>query len=130
MPAAAINHRTGTFTIDATGLYSLGIGHLGFSSAINVQLVSDSFSGSITVKARNLAAGAASPSNDTVPPVLIPYTKLYLNGSVADGSTVSTAITTSSLIQIPSSGMEIVLDAGTVTSGTITVYFTPVAGRV
>jgi len=130
MPVAAITHRTDPFTISATGYYSLGTGHAAFTSALNVHLVSNSFSGSVTIVARNLTAAKTSPDDATVAPVAIPYTKLYLNGSVADGSTVSTAITDSSLIQVPASGMEILINAGTVTSGTLTVYFTPVAGRV
>lgn len=130
MTATAINHTGNPFTISATGLYSLGTGHQYTNSLINVHLVSNSFSGSVTIVARNLTAAQTSPNDDTLAPVAIPYTKLYLNGSVADGSTVSTAITTTSLIQVPASGMEILINAGTVTSGTLTVYFTPLMGRL
>lgn len=130
MPATAIVHKGNPFTIDATGLYSLGTAHAYTTGVINIHLVSNSFSGSVTIAARNIAGAATSPSDNTVAPVAVPYTKLYLNGSVADGSTVSTAITTTSLIQVPASGMEIIINAGTVTSGSLTVYYTPLAGRL
>lgn len=124
---AAIAHRTDTFTISAAGLYSIGTGSKGQNSLINIQFSDlSSFSGSIAVKARNMAAAVVYPSVDTVAPVGMPYTKWFLNGSAGDGTTVTTGITGNSLIQVTASGMEIVLDV-TYTSGTMSVYFTPVA---
>lgn len=124
---AVIAHRTSSFTITAAGLYSLGTGSNAVSSVINIQFSDlSSFSGSIAVKARNIAAAALYPSVDTVAPVGMPYTKWFLNGSAGDGTTVTTGITGNSLIQVISSGMEIVLDV-TYTSGTMSVYFTPAA---
>jgi hypothetical protein len=55
------------------------------------------------------------------------YKKLYLNGSVGDGSLASTAITTNSLIEIPASGMQIALVV-TYTSGSASGYVMPTTG--
>lgn len=58
----------------------------------------------------------------------IPYRKLHLNGSAADASYVTTAITGASLIFIPTCNMQVGLLLGTYTSGSFTIYATPVYG--
>jgi hypothetical protein len=85
-----------------------------------VSLVSNSFVGSITVE------GKREGSSDT--PVAIPYRKLHLNGAVGDGSYVSTAITGTSIIEIPSTGMDVSLNTTSYTSGSMTVEYERVDG--
>jgi hypothetical protein len=68
----------------------------------------------IVVKARGIGSAEATAF------LAIPYTKRYLNGAVADDSKVSTTITSDSIIDIDSAGLEIALDV-TYTSGTGTV---------
>ena len=84
-----------------------------------------SLSGSITVKARSLAQQAGVDAAVFQP---IVYRKLYLNGAVGDGSLVSTAITTTSIILVPCAGLQIALDVTALASGTATVYTMPCAG--
>lgn len=111
-----------SFVINAANAYVVGEGGED-AATMSLHLVSSSFSGSITIKAfsRNDKASAATP-------VAIPYCKLYLNGSVGDASMVSTAITDSSIILVPSSGLKIVVDCTSFTSGSMTVYPVPVQG--
>lgn len=113
------------FTITATGQTKLGDAHNAVVGTFALHFnVPTAFTGSILVKARSRLAEATA-DNVTFQP--IPYTKLFLNGAVGDGSAVSVAITGNSIILVPSSGLEIELDA-TVTSGSIDIYAVPLAG--
>lgn len=101
-----------TFKINSADVYVIGdVGPHG--GTITLQIDSVLFAGSITLKARATGASAWLP---------IPYTKLYLNRAVGDGTIVSTAITDTSLIQVVvSEGMDLALDCGTYTSGSMLV---------
>jgi hypothetical protein len=104
-----------TFTVNAANDYLLGDAHHADVSAMLVELVSDSFVGSITVTGRALGSSAAF--------VAIPYRPKHLNGVVGDNVPVGTAITDTSVILIDAAGMEIDIDCTAYTSGSM-------AGRV
>lgn len=90
-----------------------------------VQIVDDnSFSGSISVTAQSLVATRSGLAvfDD------IDYRGGNVNGTGADWSYVSTALTTDSIIFIPAGGMTVALNCGTYTSGSVTVYAQPVIG--
>lgn len=106
------------------------------NSGTMVQIVdTGTMSMTITVKGQSLAlpqvAVVQNPQGTNPAPsdafAAIPYRKLHLNGSVGDASYVSTAITGASIIWIPSGGIQPVLSVA-YTSGSATVYFTPVRG--
>lgn len=113
------------FVIDAGNTYFLSAGLGGSVATYLLHLVSDSFSGSITVKAR---AGCAEAQSDAVTPVAVNYLKMYVNGAVGDQSYANAALTDTSLILVPATGQQIVLDCTTYTSGTMTVYASSVMG--
>lgn len=101
---------TSQFKITGVNRYILG-NSAEFSGTMTIEIDNDnSLSGaSIAVVAR--------ARQTTLAWVPIPYVKLYLNGSVGDGTAVSTAITTTSLIQIPvCDGLDIALDTTTASS--------------
>lgn len=86
-----------------------------------VHFVNDtSFLGSITIK------GAMDGFGLTPKP--IPYTQLYINGAVGDGTQVSTAITTDSIIEVLADGMVIDFAVTSYTSGSGTLYVKPLQG--
>lgn len=109
-----------TASIGAANTYILRPAGHGVVSRWRISLVSSSFVGSLTVKAR--AAG----STDTFRAV--PYIKLHLNAAVGDASQVSTAITDSSLIEVDSTGMDVAVDCTSYTSGTMALDARPVLG--
>jgi hypothetical protein len=116
---------SGKFPIDAGNTYILGSPDALTGGALTLQLVNDNtLSASIVVSGRSLQGDALT---DDVAFVPIVYKKLYLNGSVGDGSLASTAITTNSLIEIPASGMQIALVV-TYTSGSASGYVMPTTG--
>lgn len=101
------------------------IGNVGVQGGTwTVHLESSSFSGSITVMGRATKPTHASAS---LTEVAIPYRPLHINGSVAASTDeVSTAITGTSLIQIPvADGIDLILDATSVVSGTMTYHAYP-----
>ena len=107
--------RTGT--VDAADNYQIGdVGPRG--GVWTIQLDSSSFSGSITIVGR--AKGASTYRQ-------ILYRPLFLNNSVAATTEeVSTAITNSSLIQVAiADGMEIGINCGSYTSGTMAYVASP-----
>jgi len=128
--AALLPRPTSSFTIVATGDYCIGTGSWAEASTIAVHLLSASFVGSISVRARSLAAQKADPTGVTAIPVATVYKSFHLNGSAGDGTLASTAITGTSLIGVPSSGFEITLVCTAYTSGTMTVYATPTIGTI
>jgi hypothetical protein len=116
----AINLATaGTNTIVIGNAASYDVG------AIAIQIVNtSSLSTSLVIKARCQtpeASAAVAPFLATV------YRKLWLNGAAGDGSLVSTAITTDSLIIVPAAGLQIAIDQ-TYTSGSGFLYWTPCVG--
>jgi hypothetical protein len=108
------------FTLNSASEYVIG-GDAGQGGAFMlIQLVSSSFSGSVTVKAR--ASGSAAAE------VPIPYKRRNLGGTVSDDTVVSAAITDSALIEVNCLGLDVVLDCTTYTSGSLAVYVRPRAG--
>lgn len=91
------------------------------AGAILVHLVASGFTGSITV------VGRARGSSEAF--VAIPYIKLHLNGAVADGTYASTAITGTSVILIPATGLDIALDATAVSAGSVAVHYEQAHGN-
>lgn len=110
-------------TIDAAGEYVLGnVGVSGGSWTIHLE--SDSFSGSITIKARATRPTGATAS---LTEQAILYRPLFLNNAVASSTEeVSTAITNTSIIQIPvADGLDIVIDCTSLASGAMDYYAYP-----
>lgn len=113
--------RPGKFVISAVSTNILAAaGGPEFVGWYAVQLVATGFTGSITVKAR-AASKQATADGDNI--AFAAWYYLLNTGVVA-----TAALTASALIMIPASGMEIALDATTVTAGTVTVYAVPVKG--
>lgn len=109
-----------TFTISAVNQYIVGDAAGDAVGRIVAHLVGDTFTGEIVIKGR-----ARGTSKDFV---AIPYVKRHLNGSVADGTTVSVAITGDSIIDIDATGLDIAFDATTVDAGTVSVTWGPYRG--
>lgn len=122
--AAASNH----FQITATGTFDLAAGAAdAVVGTLVIMLVSNSFSGSISVQAK-IAASAAWPS-DSIAYVGHAYWSNYLNGTNAAATAlVTTAITGTSLIYVPATQLRIALDCTAFTSGTMDVYMLPAIG--
>ena len=122
----SIVHASGPkITIKTADAFYLGDANDTWAGTLCVHLVSGTFVGSISVKGMSRTKEAA---DDAVTPVAINYVKVYLNGSVADQTYVNTAITDTSLILIPATGQQIVLDCTSFTSGTMTAYVSRVSG--
>lgn len=89
------------------------------------------FSGTITVVGRSRQNRLSDLDRNLVaespPYVSIPFRAPYLNGSAGTYDFVTTAITTTSLIHIPVSGLFVALLV-TCASGSGYVYWTPVVG--
>lgn len=116
----------GADTYTAVQTFVLGSASDEFVGTIAVHIVdTGSFTGSISVKARSAHREANA---DAVGFAAIPYVKQHLNGSAADETYVSTAITTTSIILIPATGLEIALDLTSYTSGTATIYWQALQG--
>lgn len=116
--------RSGTIdTTSGAGEYVIGnCGVSGGSWAIHLQ--SSSFSGSITVKARvTKPTGASAALTEQA----ILYRPLFLNNAVAATTEeVSTAITNTSIIQIPvADGLDVVLDCTAFVSGSMSYQAYP-----
>lgn len=111
-----------TFKLNGANLYVLGNPLIAGVGAISIKIQNDAaFSGSIAVQAKS-----ENPADTTY--VNHIYAAYYLNGTVSDGTIQSgTAITTTSNIIVPASGLFIALNV-TYTSGSATVYWTPVVG--
>jgi hypothetical protein len=125
--------KEGRFVIDGTNAYLLRNGQ---SFSANTYIISiidtGSLNGTVTVKARPQSAIRGAQTGDSidtsaVTPLGILYTPRYLNGSVGDEVPVNTGITTTSIIAVDASGLDIVLDAS-VSSGSATVYVSKLKG--
>lgn len=81
---------------------------------------SGTFSGSVTIKGHVSGSALAA--------VAIPYTQLYINGAVGDGTQVSTAITTTSIIEVVADGMEVVFSVTSYVSGSGVLTVRPLLG--
>lgn len=91
---------------------------------IGVMLISNSFVGSISVKSL-IESPFASPAPTPVP---VLYLSRYLNGAISTDGLLSTAITGTSLIIIPCTAQQIVLDCTAYTSGNMQLVKVPVGG--
>jgi hypothetical protein len=111
------------FTINSQTAYIINNASTELVGTFAVMLVSNSFSGSITVKSRIMSNLAAAETS-----VPVCYVARYLNGAIGTDATVSTAITGTSLIMIPASGQAITLDCTSFVSGTMTAYAIPLLG--
>lgn len=90
-----------------------------------ILLVASSLTGgSVTVAA--VTKGDAV--KDAVAPVAVPYKSLFLNGVVGTGGLVSTAITGTSLIHVPASGLNVALTIAAISAGGWTIYSWPIEG--
>lgn len=124
------------FTIGSADTFILGGGSHSHGNVASwaIHLVSSSFSGSITVSARSAHPDASDiaanmgVAGDNIAFVAVPYQKNYLNGLVADGTLVSTAITGTSVIVVPASGVQIALNCTSFVSGSMAVYAVPLEG--
>lgn len=115
----------GAVPLNETANLEIGCAEDMGASAWSIHIVDGgAYSGSILVKARGRGIQA---DKDSVGYVQTLYRKLWLNGVIGDGSLVGTAITTHSLIIVPSSGLSISLDV-TFTSGSAKAYISPVIG--
>ena len=119
--------RTQSFTIDGQHTYVIGDASQAFVGTYTIQLLDDSFVGTIVVKARSRASGLGAVATDLVE---IPYLPLNTNGTVtANYPAYSDAdITEACLFWAPASGLTIALDCTAYTSGAMRVVLQPVAG--
>lgn len=113
------------FTLKSADAFYIGNAEVTYVSTWAIMLVSNTFSGSITIKSRIQGDVAAA---DSVVPVAVCYQARFINGSVGTDAIVSTAITGTSLIIVPATGQSIVIDCTSFTSGSMTVYAYPYAG--
>lgn len=109
------------FTVNAADDYFLGNQQSFSMNRYIISIIDDnSFNGSITIKAR--------PQGTSVTPVGILYKPRYLNGSIGDEVPVNTAITTTSIIEVDASGLDIDVDCTSYTGGSATVYVSKLKG--
>lgn len=128
---ATIRGQSQTFSINASNDYVLGnSSDVGENGGWIVQLAdTGSYSGSVVIKAQSRMIDTLTAQGITTADAFlaIKYRGGNVNGTAADWSYVSTALTTNSLIFIPAGGMDAVLSV-TFTSGTAVVYVMPVLG--
>ena len=99
--------------IVAANAHYLQPANSGIVNRWTIGLNSASFSGSVTIKCR--------PTGTADTPVASPYIGLYVNGAVGTGAATTTAITGTSNIEVDATGMEVVVDCTSYTSGTLTM---------
>lgn len=114
-----------SFTIDSTDDYNIGSASSGGEqvAAWMIHIINDnSATFSLTVKAQSTAAPAATPY------LPVGYRAGNLNATAADWSLVAdTAITDSSIIVVPCSGLNIQLSVSAMDTS-VSVYLTPMYG--
>ncbi len=118
---------SGHFVINAANRYDLAAPNSDATTGTwAIMLVSSSFVGTITVKAK--IGPSQAWNSDTITPVAWSYLSYYLNGA-ANAGVQATGITGTSLILVPASGLRISLDTTSAyTSGTMDVYALPLEG--
>jgi hypothetical protein len=109
-----------TATINAANDYSLRPAQGGTVSRWVIELTSSSFVGSITVKARGGGSANAAQA--------VPYVGLALNGAAGSTTPVTTAITGTSLIEVDSAEMDVVISCTAFTSGSMQMIARPAIG--
>lgn len=125
---AIVNLNGPTGVIASADQFYIGNGSDMTVAMIGLMLVSSGpFSGSISVK--SLISTPYTNTNNPAPtPVPILYESRYLNGAISTDGLLATAITGTSLIIIPCTAQQIVLDCTSFVSGKMLVYKVPVAG--
>jgi hypothetical protein len=103
--------------------YTYGDPGRGGASGWMFHIVSNGATGSITVSGR---ARGAQAETDQVAMSPIPYRSAFLNNAVGTNAFVNTAITNTSIIWVPATGLSIGLAVTALTVGTFTVYATPI----
>ena len=114
------------FTITGSNVYKLG-GSSNESDAggVLVHIVNDgTLSATITVQGQSRQLEIAK---DADAPLAIPYRAINVNGVAGTGAYVTTAITTNSIIFVPSNGMDVILSVAWV-SGSASVYTVAASG--
>lgn len=113
---------SGTYKVvsDADTGNTLEFGESGTEEAgfLTFQLQTSGFTGSFTVVGRSKGETALLNSAAFVP---VPYIRVALNGAASDRTVVSAALTTSAIIEVPSSGMSVGL-AVTCSAGTCKIF--------
>lgn len=112
------------FSIVSADQYKLNNASDGYAGTIAIQLVSASFSGSVSITARVHRGGQTNATAF----VACNYVSIYLNGSVSDQTYKSTAITTTSLILVPATGLDIAINCTSFVSGALNVTWSPATG--
>lgn len=120
MAVTLVTSPTFTATVNAANDYTLPPASEGVVSRWVIELISNTFVGSITIKAR-LAGNAQTL-------MAIPYIGLFVNNAVSTGLPISTAITNTSLIEVDSTGQEVSVSCTAFTSGSMTLTARPVQG--
>lgn len=121
--------KEGKFSIaaaDASSTIVIGTGSQRISSMMHVHIIVASGTGSIAVKSRSVQPKARRGQDD-IAFGAVPYISTHTNGAAGTGAYITTAITATSQLLIPSHGQEIALDL-TQTSMVATVYVTPIEG--
>lgn len=112
------------WTITGTGTNLIGDVDRLFVGTFAVQFVNTgSFVGTIKIQSRLIDAAP-----DAVTSVQVPYLARYLNAAVSDNLYHTADITDASLIYIPASGENTVINCSAYTSGTMTVYVRRLVG--
>lgn len=128
-PFGGGNNNEGKFSIaaaDASSTIVIGTGSQRITSMLHVHIVVASGTGSIAVKSRSVQPKARKGKDD-VAFLAVPYISVNTNGTAGTMLPITTAITGSSQLLIPSHGQEIALDL-TNTSLVADVYVTPMEG--
>lgn len=107
-------------TVSAVNAYYLAPANSGVVNRWAIQIVSNTWTGSATIKGRLIGTAAT--------PVAIPYLSIYLNGAVGTGGLVSTAITGTSIIEVNASEIEVVVDVTASSANNMTLSVRPVLG--
>ena len=85
-----------------------------------IQIVSNTWTGSATIKGRLLGT--------TATPVAIPYIGIYVNGAVGTGAATTSALTTTSIIEVDASEIEVIVDVTASSANNMTLSVRPVLG--
>lgn len=107
-------------TINAVNDYYIQPMNSGVVARWVIQLVSNTWTGSATIKGRLMGTAAT--------PVAIPYIGLFVNNAVGTGAATTTALTNTSLIEVDASEVEVVVNVTASSANTATLSVRPVLG--
>lgn len=121
MAVVLVTSPTFTASINGVNDYTLPPASEGVVSRWLIELISvGGFTGSCTVKARLAGNGQTL--------MAIPYIGLFVNNAVGTGALGSAAITTTSLIEVDSTGQEISISCTAYTNNSLLMTARPVQG--